>query len=719
MNSEYKQTFNYARITVYKNYSNLNKKCIIYDSDNSDDFDWMDEPLSAIESDESADGAALASVKKFVVSAVVTESKTPTIANLNLYRKNNRSYFYTTAPTKKFKNHALKGAPEIECDPIKLVNAKTITASTIPEYFETDKDRQIKGHYYKPFSHIEIYKIDRWIKREGDKVTIKQFSQVKTRKVNSRYFKKNTHSTTVTFDMVKGNFRIIKYESHKKKKTKHFYTNSFSSLEQALPEIFKINHYTITKRSPLYDSFIQEFDDYKFKDSLSDIIMGVNRVSELGYDTYAKDFIAYWMPKFAELKRIKLPDNGFNLLKIYYPTERYLKKNNRKLVAAILDRLGILSKVTVRILHQHSHVELRTLMKLCKLLGENYTKYLGNIDDKFFARCGTPGNNPFDAHGIGFRHLLIENVIRNRYDLSNTEKENIVHILNDMSSIHTAPVHGAVDQFYDHFVMRDRLRQYYPELSLNVTKWHSFSTEHSRYSAMERNIKKGYSTHLVFEKHVREAIEQPIEYVVLDEPPLMYLPDPKDQRAYEKEYAQYPISATKYVFTPKLLTSSEEYSDEGAHMHHCVAGYIDYSRSIIISLRNQEERVTCEYDTTNRKCIQARFFSNANPPAHYEKALKALNDRIRAIPESIKPRDKRLVPLLINGKPIIPQTEEEVGVFALPGARDVGNRPLRADERALYMWGEHAAVGGPRHEPRLINNVDDFRDIFGEPDDLG
>jgi len=206
--------------------------------------------------------------------------------------------------------------------------------------------------------------------------------------------------------------------------------------------------------------------------------------------------------------------------------------------------------------------------------------------------------------------------------------------------------------------------------------------EHNRYSAMERNIKKGYSTHLIFERHIIDEIERPIEVIISNDLPIEYLPDPKDQRAYEKMYANHVSTYTKYVFEPKLLKTSEDYSGEGSYMHHCVAGYIDYSTSIIVSLRCGTDRVTCEYNTKSKKLVQARYFSNKNAPDYYTKALKALDDRIRSIPLPIKPSDKRLVPLLINGKPVIPTPpDEELNIFIPIRARNrynPGNR--RIDE---------------------------------------
>lgn len=705
MNNEFTQSFNYARIKPFKNYSTLNTRCVIYDTEEDTEVD----PFSQITHKETEPLVAV-QPKKFTVSAVINEDSIPPILDLNLYRKNSRTFYYTTNPTKKFHNRNLPNNPEVECDPIKLVSAKKITTGANPDYFETTKDSQIKRHYNNPFSSIEIYKIERHIRRVGNKVTIKQYNLTKTRKVNSKYFRKVTSSTTIIFDVVKGNFLIVIYSSHKKKVKKNFYSNSFNSLESALPAIFKVNQFPLAKRSPHHIKFVEEFDDQEFKDTFADILMGTGRVYGLSYDSYTKDFIHYWMPKFCELKKIKLPNDGLSLLKNFYPTERYLKKNDRKLIAAILDRIGILSKVTVKILHNHPDLELRDLLKLCHLLGKDYTKYLGSISNDFFLKIK---KGPFDGPMGGFRYLLMEQITREQFELSKQEIENMVHIMNDVASLKNSTPHGVIGQFYDHFIMRDNLRQYYPNLTLNVRKWETFTVEHSRYSAMQRNIKRGHSTHLIFEKHILEAIEEPFEVVVSNNPPIEYLPDLADQRAFEKLWANHSPTYTKYMFKPKILKTSEDYADEGAHMHHCVAGYIDYSNSIIVSLRcGTMDRVTCEFSTRDKSCVQARYFSNKNAPDYYDKALTELKRRVKRIPVSISPSDKRQVPLLINGKPVIPIPPTITRIEDEPIRQ---NRPIVNDNGNL-MWGANPAPFRGPAQPVLINNVDEFRDIFGEPE---
>ena len=592
MEEIFKQSFNFAKIKIFKNYSNLGNKCVVCDSDPPDSG------LPAVNGDIPDDGPfgelEVTIPREFIVSANMNNTSCQTLCNVNLYKKSNRNFFYATDPTDSYVNYAKPGRPIVHCDVVKLVSAKRKVADTLStsygtDFYETTEDKHIKRHYNNPFASVEITKIERWVKEEDGKVTLKHFRQTKTRKVNSKYFKKSTQSTTITFNMKTGNFLVVTYTSVRNKKKKNFYSNSFLSLEQATPEIFKVNEHNISKLSPLYEKFKDEFYDIDFNSYVFDALGLDNTTGAWGSTQHVigKNFSKIWMPKFAELKQIKLPNDGERLLRLFYPTEKYLKKNDRKLIAAILDRFGILSKFTVKILHENPQVELRFLMRVCQLFGDNYSKYLGNISNQFFG-----GGGPNFGEEMGSRQILHENMFREELDVTDKERENMVHIINDLSTKQSPVlIINIIEQFYDHFNMLKRLRFYYPELRLTVRKWDRFIIEHSRISAMERNIKKGYSIHNIFENHILEAIEKPI--VIITYPGTFMTKDFEELGKFEPQ---------KNVYIPVLLRTSEQYVDEGAVMHHCVAGYIEHRQSIIVSLRHGDERVTCEFNARDKSC---------------------------------------------------------------------------------------------------------------------
>jgi hypothetical protein len=635
MEEVFKQSFNYARIQLFKNYS-----------------DRITRGVSTSQMELVVPYTPLQTQKE-LETFVATVFNEPLKYTHRLFVKDKKktNFFYTTNPTESFINHTLPSDTcEIPFEPVNLFCTQRLRNV----FFETTKDKHIRKHYNNPFASMELTRVERWIKRDNNKIRFKMFVQVRNRNVNNIYFSKSTHSTTITFDLSKGNFTIVTYEQGRKIKKKHFYCNSFNALKQSLPVFYNIKDSHVNKSSPLYTEYLEAFHIIPFQSAVKDIL-GLNDVicgvtSQLIVDHFIKE----WMKRFSEIKKIKLPDNGERLLKWYYPTEKFLKKNDRKLVAAVLDRFGIKTKVTVKILHEYPSTNIVNLVYLCRLFGNEYPKYIGNINDYFYSD-GTASDGE-DMSGKSTILVLIDRR-STFFNITDTEKENIVHILNDLCA--SSPLglqsRGAVGELIDHFRMIEKLKPYYPEVQLNATKWNTFNTEHSYLSRLEREIQKGYSIQLIYENPLIYEIEKPIEMTELREPPIMYCPTTKDKLEYEKMYSNYPVSTIQRIFTPKVLISSQEYFEEGCYMSHCVGGYIDNDYSIIVSLRLGEERVTCEYAIKDRRCIQSRYFHNQNPPTYFEKALKQLHDRIRMMPVPIGPIDRKRVPIVINGVEVKPE----------------------------------------------------------------
>jgi hypothetical protein len=637
-----RQTFNFALIRIYKNYTNLDSK-----PEESEEICYENILSEKEEEDDDPFGIPSIQVKNCTVHAVPsTDGK---IETLTLQAKDNkRKYFYTKNPNDSFIDHSRNGVPKINCEMIPI-----LCCCPKNDAFVATKDIQIKRHYNNPFANIKIIQHDRWIKKDGDKITIKFYTGIRERYVNSKYFVKSAKSVTLVFNMKTGNFVVVNYNKNRRtKRIKAFYVNSFNSLETALGIIHNPQRKLATE-SPIFQSYMQTFGMTDFQLGIKNAF-GFDGIAVAYGDIAVHDFITRWSQKFVELKKIKVPNEGTHRFLIwYYPTEKYLKKNNRKLIAAVLDRFGIKSDITIKILHKHPHTSLRDFVSLCRLFGNDYPKYVGGVDEHFFV------NNERDNE-MGAKQGILDNNYGLLYQISNNEKENMVRIINNMCAISPEVIRGTVDTFYDHFRMLERVKPYYPEMKLNARTSNSFDDEHSELSRIERLIRTGYSTHLIFENNIIAEIERRIEVNYLPEQPIWFCKDAAEAKEYEKKYNSEEYMTVQHkVFYPKILKTSDEYAEEGHHMHHCVAGYISKAdRSIIISLRCGDDRVTMEFEVRTKRSLQARYMLNKQPPPYYEKAMNELYERIRRIPFSIAPIDKIKVPVVINGIPVAELKEE-------------------------------------------------------------
>jgi hypothetical protein len=185
----------------------------------------------------------------------------------------------------------------------------------------------------------------------------------------------------------------------------------------------------------------------------------------------------------------------------------------------------------------------------------------------------------------------------------------------------------------------------------NKTKFH---TEHMELSKVITQIKKGWVIQYFYPEETIRQIQQPISCEKKSE---LWEHDSDGS----KELITIVHDGDVMIY-PCVLTREEEYIEEGKFMHHCVASYAETDTSMIVSLRteDQQDRVTCEFQISSGKLIQAKHFSNAQPPKHYEDAIDCVSDliRIHARFGTLNWLKKERVPIKINGIEIEPEKRE-------------------------------------------------------------
>jgi hypothetical protein len=591
------ERFQYATITPFKDYCRLDEKKELSKSMNDDldklDFDW-DVPNKKLES--------------------LLNSLKPVGKIVSLPEKKKKKVFYaaTTEPVQE--NFRLTYYVKKD----KLGNNS----------FQTTKDRHIKSHYGRPLSEITVTTIERSIRRHGDKVTIKLYRQDKHRGYNCIYFKKSYMVQSLTFNLVTGNFTTLTKTSRGKQNSQVFRTNAFQSLHNLIQNtsFLTIKTKGINTYSRLYDDYQNNFDDTLFTRKIQESLE-----VELGcvsYSSNQENFINDVMNAFVKKKKIKVPNGHYDyLLTKLYPTEKFLKKNDRKLVASVLDMLGIKTKATIKILHEYPNIDIYGLCKFIHYFDSDYAKYIGNINPMIFEKS-TRKFGVKDYNDIGTKAVMLRE--KNKvYGLKDIEKENLIRIVNsfnymDSNSVLSERFIQLVD---DHLRMIERVREYDSTVYLKSKTMDEFNAEHRELTKMMGAIKKGWVIEYQFDEKVLEDLEKPLECLEND--------------------------TSLHTLHPYVLKREEDYIEEGAFMHHCVATYSDKDKSIIVSLRNQSgmDRVTCEFDIQSGRCIQQRSFCNASPPSHFEDGLLLLSQKIELYSRwgTLNWKEKKKVPVKING----------------------------------------------------------------------
>lgn len=497
--------------------------------------------------------------------------------------------------------------------------------------FHTRKDKHIKNHYGNPFSDIRIDLIERSVRRRGDKITIRLYRKIKHRYFNAIYFKSTTQVTSITINMVTGNFTILNYSKSGKAVSTRFRTNCFISLNEICRQGSIFEYKTVMKKTtPAYSEYKESINDDEFSERVNNL---------LGFDSTIKykgeNFKSNFINLFVTLKKIKVSNNFFTFLTCLYPTEKFLKKNDRKLIASVLDSIKIKSKITNKLVHEYPELDIVSLSRLCYFFGDNYTKYIGSIDPDVFKHSK---NSRDQLQLQALKNRFLVDFKDHKFFIKDVEKENIVKILNSEGlGRNDNTLNRIVDEFHDHFNMIKKLRDYQPDLQLRGKNYREFHDEHLELSKMITFIKKGWVIEYQFAENMVTAIQQPIKSL-----------NDNDVNDYVMIY-------------PHILKREEEYDEEGRFMHHCVASYSNKDRSIIISLRTEDlsDRVTCEFDCDSGELIQARHFCNGTPPDYIAKVLEILKGKVVKFARMglVKSIEKKKVPVKINGIEIEPKLE--------------------------------------------------------------
>ena len=610
------QRFSYAKITPYKNYSKIPREIKppsgVYKQVSYDDLyggtttDYYD----------GEDGIGLAPM-------------------LDQVKNKNTRYFYWKDDYKNI--------------PIIRFASKHKIDGTIGVFYTT-KDRHIKKYYNEPFSDILVVILERSIIRRGDKVTIKTNKYTKHRGFNCKYFRSNNYTTSVTFDMVKGDFLLVDGGKHgKTKSVPRFRKNSFNGLLNFIkspdgPFRFLRNH--MGKNNGLYKQLYYVFDDKQFTIALYSVFNKMITYPTDGalFRDLFYDEVMRW---FINTKKIKTPNEYRDLILRYYPTEKYLKKNDRKLIASILDVFQIKSKITIKLLHERPNIDLRSLIRLCYLFGNQYQKYIGSISVDMFGVMGSGMINEIPSSSLKMMESTCSDYKNHGWDINDTEKENLLKVLTSEPERGNSVNENYMGLVVDHFRMLNRIREYDPNIRMKANNRTKFHTEHMELAKIMTQIKKGWVIQYFYPEETIRQIQQPIKVF----------------KSIDIGAGLKGTDMDDYIsITPFVLTREEEYIEEGKFMHHCVASYAETDTSMIVSLRTEDEqdRVTCEFKISNGTLVQSRHFSNATPPKQFEHVIDAVSDlvRLHARFGTLNWLKKDRVPIKINGIEIAPEKRE-------------------------------------------------------------
>lgn len=560
-----------------------------------------------------------ATIKLLKNYSLISDAEKHTNKSDNIFLHHNIDFFNVTP---KIKNRKTKYIHDTHYANIAMERASFKDKNV----FVTEKDRHIKKHYGNPFAEITINNIERKIFIKDNRLVIDLFTHQSKREFNSIYFKNTKIKQTLILDLQSGNIKSIIINGN----IKSFRINNFKHLAELIT-----NTNLFRKEFHQFNSYENKIIENLYDDEIWEVLSNFFgcEITNVKYNIF--NFI---VNKFIELKNYKLPNNfNWKTVPLYYPTQKLINKNKKNITNAYLDKFGIKSKSTIRILNLYPDIEITYLTFLCRLFGRDYGKYLTHINFENFLRIESNLYEYDKKYLVMNPYMINKNYLQeNDFNLSDVDKTNLIKLINHGFAEEKVKIqsHEIIRYLYDHFKILNKLRQYGIKINMKSKTINELTIEHGELSLMLSNLKKKYVQEFVFDEKLINEIENDCIIIADD-------------------------NNIKHELFCYILKSELEYDEEGAYMHHCVASYVDNDNSLIISIRdkNTRDRVTCEFNNISGELLQAKYFCNQIPPEHFNDTIKNLTEKVKVLKKQkvLKYKTKKSI---LNKSFIIDENEE-------------------------------------------------------------
>lgn len=468
------------------------------------------------------------------------------------------------------------------------------------EIIITDEN-EIKAKYLNPENEmVKDNKFIRVLFNETDqKLKILFFHSYKKRHAGQKFFGKPTlRIGSITVHLKTGNFYSFKsYNKNKNNSGKHVIPNRLDLIKNLSFLDGNFNKYVTQELLDLLSKYLEVDGDTIHRIILNFFLKKKN--IDIKY-------LPYLMQDFPGTKKNK---KGYIDIETNLLTKYKLPKERIKVYRKLMINSDFLMSA-------------RSLKLFDSVFGKYGVKYIHSLQNKDVLKFGDSsisGMNPnFEDVNYDF--------------ITKRECSNMLKVLNDIFDPKNYDVNtsrsfnNTMILLYDQLRMISKLRVVHPNINFTSTDYKSLRSNHTHLSKLENEMRVLYITEYVYDQKTIDILEEPI--VCLDDNDVMR------------------------TYTPFILKNTNDYKNEGTLMHHCVGGYVNKEKSMIISLRSDDDVwVTAEYNISNGKIVQERAVSNQKPREDFGDPLAILWTRVDKLSKlgTLNWREKKMVENVING----------------------------------------------------------------------
>lgn len=379
------------------------------------------------------------------------------------------------------------------------------------------------------------------VEKEGDKVAIKTFSGFLHRKAGVKWYKKTKNMDFISANIKTGDVYVGEMSNYhlKRKCRKRLRRNYF------IGEPINI------MMSKIKNNLRIEPNDTAAIDAISIFMNEIDRSDNFGDLNFSQRLFKFYLNK----RGVKFSNNFHVFIDSWYGPDirKCLKRNNNRMIDALMTHYDISGKQVKKALHNCEFVNVQVYKTAREMFGDDWL----NQDENLILAC-LNFKNGITSPPDEFFNLV-----------SNEELKRVFKLFKQVVITKTLDSYT----FYDHIRIYTELKSF-GETDL---KW--MSSDDSKSKFREEHL--DWADKL---EHYRQGTYTRI------------YPD------YSYELIQNPINVGDDVYYPVLLDDSHNYNKESAQQSNCVKTYIGKCSSIIVSLRkgniDSDERATIEYQLT-------------------------------------------------------------------------------------------------------------------------